>query len=238
LVAGCQVVAVSTGGQLAEKAQAAGVPFWRFEHKGQPRAAVGFSFGLLLAMITRLGLIPDPTHDLQDAIAEMKVQQQEVQASSPVAKNPAKRMAGQLMGRIPVILGADFLEPVARRWKGQVSELAKSWGQFEFLPEADHNSLAGIVNPGSVLEKDLMVLFLRSKVNHPRNLKRIELTRSTMMQAGINTDIIETRGETPLAQIWTSLHLGDYTGYYLAMAYQEDPTPVDALETFKAEMKS
>jgi glucose/mannose-6-phosphate isomerase len=42
---GCQVLAISTGGELARRAQADRIPHWRFEHSGQPRAAVGFSFG-------------------------------------------------------------------------------------------------------------------------------------------------------------------------------------------------
>ena len=236
-VKGCQIVAVSTGGTLAEKAQADGVPSWRFEHPGQPRAAVGFSFGLLLAMVFRLGLIPDPNLDVKKTVREMRNQQEELKPGVPVAKNPAKRLAGQIQGRIPVILGADFLEPVARRWKGQMSEIAKSWAQFEFIPEADHNTLAGVVNPDMLLEKDLIVLFLRAASNHPRNQRRIELTRKGLMQAGINTDLYEARGDTPMAHMWTALHMGDYTAYYLAMTYGVDPTPVEALESFKAEMK-
>jgi glucose/mannose-6-phosphate isomerase len=45
-------------------------------------------------------------------------------------------------------------------------------------------------------------------------------------------------GETRLSHIWTALHFGDYTSYYLAMAYGADPTPVEALENFKAAMRA
>jgi glucose/mannose-6-phosphate isomerase len=34
------------------------------------------------------------------------------------------------------------------------------------------------------------------------------------------------------------LHLGDYIAYYLAMAYQVDPTPVKMIESLKLEMKA
>jgi glucose/mannose-6-phosphate isomerase len=234
---GCRVMTVSTGGKLAEKAQAAGIPSWRFVHAGQPRAAVGFSFGLLLALVYRLGLIPDPQPHLQKTVQAMKKQQEELRVGISAARNPAKQLAGQLHGRVPIILAADLLEPVARRWKGQVSEIAKSWGQFEFIPEADHNTLAGVVNPHQVIGQDLIVLFLRAASNHPRNQRRIELTRKGFIQAGFTTDLIDAHGDIPMAHMWTALHLGDYTTYYLAMTYQVDPTPVDALESFKAEMK-
>ena len=51
----CRCVALTTGGQLAEKAVEQGAALWRFEHAGQPRTAVGFSFSLLLAIFSRLG---------------------------------------------------------------------------------------------------------------------------------------------------------------------------------------
>jgi len=232
---GCRVLAIATGGQLAEAAQKAGIPLWIFEHKGQPRAAVGYSFGLLLAVFTRLGLIPDPTVELKAAIEAMRAQQTNLRPLVPAMQNPAKRMAGQLVGRWVAVMGAGILAPVARRWKGQISEIAKAWAQFEFLPEADHNTLAGVVNPEEALNRT-MVLFLRAPSYHPRNLRRSELTKKIFMLEGLNTDFIDAQGDTPLAHLWTALHLGDYTAYYLAMAYGVDPTPVAAIEGFKREL--
>ena len=73
----------------------------------------------------------------------MKRSQQHLRVDVPAAKNPAKRYAGQLMGRWVTVMGAGILAPVARRWKGQINEVAKAGANFEFLPEADHNTLAG-----------------------------------------------------------------------------------------------
>jgi glucose/mannose-6-phosphate isomerase len=232
---GCHLMVVSTGGKLAEAAGDAGAPVWTFEHKGQPRAAVGYSFGLLLAAVFRLGLIDDPSADLKAAVAAMREQQTALAADSPVERNPAKRMAGQLYGRWITVLGADYLNPVARRWKGQMSENAKAWAQFEFLPEADHNSLAGMENPEEILSK-MMTIFLQAPSNHSRNRLRLELTRKTMMAQGLATDFFDAKGDSPLAHIWTTLHFGDYSSFYLAMAYEVDPTPIDVLLTFKAAM--
>ena len=118
---GLRMLAVTGGGELASRAEKAGVPTWRFEHAGQPRAAVGFSFGLLLAALARSGLLPDPAAELRDAVAAMKAQQQSLRAESPVVANLAKRMAGQLMDRWPLIIGGGLLGPVARRWRTQIA---------------------------------------------------------------------------------------------------------------------
>lgn len=235
-VRGCRIMAVCTGGDLAQQAAAAGYPVWTFEHHGQPRAAVGYSFGLLLAAFARLALIPAPAAELADALAEMRRQQAYIKAEAPLSRNPAKRMAGQMVGRVVSVFGSDHLEPVARRWKGQVNELAKAWGQFEALPEADHNTLAGTEQPRGLLP-NIMTVFLRGRLCQPRNQLRANLTKQAMMLEGLCTDYADARGATRLAQQWTLLHFGDYSAYYLAMIYAQDPTPIDSLQSFKEEMK-
>jgi len=235
LEVGATLVAITTGGKLAEMAEARRVPVWRFHHTGQPRAAVGYSFGLLLSLLCRMQWIPDAENELRGAVACMRSQQASLLPSVPVVRNPAKRMAGQLMGRWPVILGSGILAPVARRWRTQISEVAKAMAQFEELPEADHNFVAGVLNPEALIEKT-MILFLRSSLEHPRNCLRVDTTRQVLMVEGFNTDVIRAAGETRLAQQWTSLHFGDYVAYYLAMAYGVDPTPVAAIEDLKRQM--
>jgi len=234
---GCRVLAVSTGGKLSEKALGAGFPVWQFKHEGQPRAAVGFSFGLILGVLSRLGLVPDASEEIAGAVKAMKAQQVEIGAESPVSNNPAKRQAGQLMGRWVTVFGAGALAPVARRWKGQLNEVAKAVANFEFLPEADHNTLAGILYPPEVVPPHVISLFLRAPSDHPRNKLRLKITRKTYMLEGLNTDGFMATGDSTIAHIWTALHFGDYMAYYLAMAYGVDPTPVAALETLKATLK-
>jgi glucose/mannose-6-phosphate isomerase len=229
---GAWTIAITTGGKLAEMAGEMGAPVWQFEHAGQPRAAVGYSFGMLLSLFTRLGLIPDPEQEFSGTITTLRDQQTRIGAEVPVVKNQAKRIAGQFVGRWPTILGAGFLEPVARRWRTQIAELAKAVAQFEALPEADHNMVAGVVHPEALFGQT-MVIFLRGGAEHPRNLIRIDATRHVLMVEGFNTDIVDAVGDTRMAQQWSALHYGDYAAYYLAMAYGVDPTPVSAIEDLK-----
>ena len=190
---------------------------------------------MLLTLLARLRLIPDPQVELLATIQTMRNQQAGLRAAVPTVKNPAKRMAGQLVGRWVTVFGADILQPVARRLKGQINELAKAWGQFEALPEADHNTLAAVMHPAEALEHT-MALFLRAPSYHPRNLLRSQLTKKVFMLEGLNSDFIDAQGDTPLAHQWSVLQFGDYTAYYLAMAYGVDPTPIGTIESFKDEI--
>ena len=184
---GCRIVAVTTGGKLAADAKAAEFPVWIFDHKGQPRSAVGFGFVLLISILAKLGFIPDPEKDLKNAVALMKTEQVKYQPASPVNQNPAKRQAGQFVGRFVTIIGSGALAPLGRRFKGQINELGKAVAFFDILPEADHNSMAGTTNPDELLSKSI-ALFLHSSSDHPRNVKRAKLTQNAYMLNGICTD--------------------------------------------------
>ena len=231
----CTVMCISTGGKLLKSALENNLAGWKFEHHGQPRSAVGFSFGMLLNLFSRLNLLSDQTSTLNSAVSALKEYIKNIDAAVPVAKNLAKRIAGQAINRNLVVLGAEHLEPIARRWKTQINELAKCWAQFEFLPEADHNSLAGLIFPEATIE-NTYALFLNSENYHIRNQKRLDLTFSEFMLAGMCTDKVAISEKSIVSEIWKMLLLADFVSYYLAMEYEIDPTPIEALENFKKAM--
>lgn len=231
----CALAALTTGGRLATWAQEAGIPLFRFPPVGQPRAALGYAFALLLGLLRRLNLIPDPSEELAEAAAVLREGIAEMAPEVPVARNPAKRMAGQLIGRIPVIFGAGPLAEVARRWKTQINENAKAAAFFEALPEADHNTIVGAEFPAEAAPY-LMALFLSAPSDHPRNALRVRLTRELLMRRGFNTDLFVGRGRGRMAQIFSLVLLGDYISVYLALAYAIDPSPVPVIAELKARL--
>ena len=237
LARGCSIVAVSTGGKLEQKAADSAIAHWRFEHDGQPRTAVAWSFGLLLALVQRLGLIDRQEDAIQNAVDVMLKQQTRLAPEIPLTQNPARRLAGQLMNRNVVVFGSGSLEVVARRWKAQINELAKAWASFEAIPEMNHNTLAGLLYPDALFEKTSAV-FLRAGMDHPRNQKRIDLSMQFFLSAGIAVDAVEAQGSDKLAQMFSLLQFGDYVSYYLALAYGVDPTPVEILTRLKNAMKN
>lgn len=232
---GCTSLVITTGGLLEKTARSKDVPVWKFNHQGQPRTAVGWSFGLLMRLFERLEFIPYQSGGIENAVAAMKGLLSQNHAEIPTAQNPAKRLAGQLVDQYVSIFAAEHLAPVARRWKTQINELAKSWCQFEYLPEADHNTLAGILKPEVILPK-VFTVFLQSSKYHPRNQQRVDLTFTEFMIAGIGTDKIDFHGKDKLTEMWSAVLFGDLTAFYLAMYYDVDPTPVDAIESLKQQL--
>lgn len=232
---GCSILAISTGGKLAELARRDNRPHWAFEHRGQPRAGVGYSFAMLMAAFFRLGLVADPSDAIRETVAALRAQAGHLVMSVPAVQNPAKRYGMQLMGRAFVVFGSEFLEPVARRWKTQVNELPKAWAQFEAVPEANHNAMVALEVP-ETLTSSTFAMFLVSPLYTARNGLRMEATRMHYMLEGVSTDFYLAQGQGRMAQQWTALQFGDFMAYYLAIAYGIDPTPVDALEAFKKDL--
>ncbi len=229
---GARIAAVTTGGHLAAQAEREGWLLLRFDDRSTPRAALGYSFTLLLGLLHRMGLLRDYGPDLKEAAAAMEAWQQELVPEVPTPRNPAKRMAGQLVDRMPVVYGAGFLAPVARRWKGQFNENAKNWSFWEELPELNHNAVVGYGIPEGILER-VSVILLRSSLDHPRIQARWEVTKELLLQEGVMVDEVWGRGEGRLAQMLALIHFGDYVSFYLAILNGADPTPVPPIDDLK-----
>ena len=228
----CVLMSICTGGKLAELSKETGKTCWKFDHVGQPRTAVGWSVGLLLALFSRLGLIEDQSLAVYEAASVLAEGVQKLGKDSPVSSNPAKRLAGQLLERNIVIYGAGEMEVIARRWKAQINELAKAWAAFEGIPEMNHNALAGLRHPESLYEHT-SAIFLGSDFDHERNRKRVEFSQQFFLEAGVAVDSVRAQGVGKLAQMFSLLQFGDYVSYYLALDYGEDPTPIDTLIELK-----
>jgi len=231
-----KLVAVTTGGELARQAQLHGVPLYRYDYPAQPRAALGYSLIPLLEFVQRLGFIGDRSADMAEAVAVMRAWQAEIKESVPSATNAAKQLALKLYQKLPVVYGAEHLSEVARRWKGQFNENAKSWGIYDVLPELNHNTVAGYAFPQE-LPRLAHVVMLTSALNHPRVRVRFDITRDLLAQHGFACDTVEARGHSPLAQMLSTVHLGDYVSYYLSVLYDVDPWTIASIQFVKERLQ-
>ena len=233
--AGCQTICLGVEGKAVAVARVMGGAAWIMPADYTPRTGVALSFGQLYGLLERMGLLPEPGDDLNETLDAMREAQISLLPEVIVARNPAKRLAGQMLGRWTMFFASDFLAPVARRWKNQLNQMAKSGGQFEFIPEADYNTLAGLDHPAAI-QRSLFTIFLRGTQLRPRNLRRLDLTREVCLQQGLNTDFVTARGKSRLAQLWTALLFADFTAYYLAVANGVDPTPEEILGVMQDEL--
>lgn len=220
---GCTGLVITQGGELARVAGASGIPIWRYTRPNPLHTSLPFLFGALLALFQRSGWLTNAGDEILSVKKVLDSVLEKNGQDVPAALNPAKRLAGQLVGCSVVIVGSGYLVPVARSWKVQINTLAKSLAQFESLPEVAHGSLIGSFNPTDNLHRT-MVLFLREMDDLSDANLQSDVVREFFMLQGISTDFINARGTTRLAQIWSLLLFGNLVAYYLAMAYEVDPS--------------
>ncbi len=233
---GTKVLVVSTGGKLAEFATEHGYPLWKFDYKSQPRAALGWSFGLLVGLAHRMALAPGLDADVAEATALLREMQPAYTAGSPESSNVAKQNARKLIGRVPVFFGSGIFEPVARRWKGQLNENSKVWAQYESVPEMNHNAVASVTFP-SDQDIPFAAMFIVSEAfDHPRVGLRYELTMQMCADNGFVTDAFQPQGKSALAQMCHAIQYGDYLSFYVAMIYGKDPTAIEQIMMLKAQL--
>ena len=229
--AGAPRVAVTTGGELAEKARAAGdVPVIGVPSGMQPRAAVVYMTVTTLQCAELAGAAPSLRSEVQEAAV---VAAELVRAWGPdVEESQAKAIAHAIEGRIPVVYGGRTTTAAARRWRAQFNENSKLPAFYGDLPEAHHNEVVGWHHAGDAL----FGIVLETAEEHARMVRRFDVTADVMSDAGFESLRVESRGESALAQVMSLVLLGDLVSFYLAVLRGIDPTPVVEIEGLKARL--
>jgi len=232
---GCVPVCVASGGRLAALAEELELPLVRVPAGGQPRAAVGYLATPLLATLVACGLSGDRQTDVDEAAAVLRAGVAACGPGVPDASNPAKALARRLHRRQVVVYGAGLTAPVARRWKGQINENAKAPAFWNELPELDHNELMGWTSLPHAAAGTIAV-FLDDVAEDERLRRRADLTAAELEARGVGVERVSASGRSAFARLFSLVQLGDYASYYLALLYGVDPTPVAAIQAFKAKL--
>lgn len=241
LDAGAPLVAVCTGGPLADLVAArggvhlacpGGIPM--------PRAALGALASSVFGLLRRAGLLPRAADDwLMGAAEQLAHRRDRCRADEAGGTNPARELARRIGRTIPLCYGGGALGAVAaQRWKADVNENAKAPAFWNTYPELDHNEICGWGQHGDVTRQVFTVVELRHGFEHPRVARRLEVTRSIIEET--LADVLEVRaeGEGRLAQLLDLMYVGDWTSLYLAYDAGVDPGPVDAITHLKEALAS
>jgi glucose/mannose-6-phosphate isomerase len=227
---GAQRAVLTTGGKLAEVARAEGVPVIGVPSGMQPRAALVYGTVGALECASLCGAGPSLHAEIDTATALLQRLADEWGPDSS-EDSLAKRIARELRGTLPVIHGAGPTVAPARRWHTQLNENVKTAAAWAELPEANHNEICGWER--GVERAPLAGVFLHDPDNHPRVVRRMELTAEVVEQSGAASIRVDARGESRFERVLSHVLLGDLVSIYMAVLEGVDPTPVEALDRIK-----
>ena len=228
---GAARIVATTGGALAARARAHGVPVIPVPGGFQPRAAIGYALVSALEAAFLGGAAPS----VRDEIEAAAVLASELAAEwgpDGADDNEAKTLARALHGTVPVIAGAELAAAAAYRWKCQFNENAGLPAFASVLPEADHNEVVGW-DAARELGK-FSYVSLEDPWAHPRNVRRAELT-AEIARAGADPVVrVQARGVSPVERLVSLVLLGDLVSIYAAVLRGADPVDIPAIDGFKA----
>jgi len=233
----CMIVAISSDGVLRELSEKTRIPLVPLPGGYPPRSALPYLFFPLVIVLEKLGVVPKMGREVDEALTVLKEVREELRLETPVLENPAKKIATRLQGHIPLITGFGCYVSVARRMKTQFNENSKTPAKSEAFPELNHNEVVGWTRRGR-LTQTYCVLLLRDPDEAPEIKTRIEVTKSLVFKDGA-ADVLEIwpRGQGILARMLSTMYVGDFASFYLALLYGVNPTPVAIIDELKKQMR-
>jgi glucose/mannose-6-phosphate isomerase len=234
LAAGARLVAVTSGGTLAELAAGRGAPLVTVAGGRMPRAALWSLVVPVCSAAEAAGVLPPLTDQVLAAADALDEQAAALGPAVETAANPAKQAAQRLLDRLPVVWGSGQLGAVAAtRFRTQGNENAKVSVVSAPLPEANHNDVMGL--EGGLGPDRELVLLRDPPGEHDRDPRRIQAALQTL-----DADpIVRLSGDGPgLARLARLTAFADFTTAYLGIARGVDPTPIQTLDQIKAALSA
>ncbi len=226
------ILAVTAGGTLAREAAAQEIPVVAVDIPGEPRSAVGYNLALLLGILNRLELVEMAEAEVDNAVAVLEDQLAVLAESVPTARNPAKQLAGSLLGKLVGVYGGGIFSGAARRWKAQINENAKTWAFYDTVPECLHNSVESF-GAGFPAGHSLFALVLKPAALSPELDARYRALSHLLDRGEVQNRSLVGIAGSPLAQLMSMVLLGDYVSYYLALLQGLDPSPTPVIDLGK-----
>jgi glucose/mannose-6-phosphate isomerase len=228
---GCRIIALASGGIIADRASIEGSAAVGIPSGKMPRAAFGWMVSAGLGALETIGLLPACAADVDEAARELDTLADRLGPSSPRLQNPAKDLAWRIADRIPVIWGAEGLGSIAAsRWRTQFNENAKTPAFSSSLPELDHNEVVGWTKPAGTR---FFLVALRHDAEHPDVAARFPASIQIAESAGVESEEVRAAGRSDLARIVSLVIMGDLTSVYSALLKGIDPSPIEAIVRLK-----
>jgi glucose/mannose-6-phosphate isomerase len=243
------VVVAEEGSPLVELATRSGAPWVPVPDGRAPRANLWALSVPLLVAAHALGIVDAPPDELvrvADLLDDLAVR---CGPQSELLDNPAKLLAAELVGSLPLIWGTSDLAGIAAyRLLCQLAENAKYPAVNGVLPEALHNQVVTFAGPlagkpGGDLFRDrvdddgrlrLRLVMLRDSVEHENVAIGASAAVELAAEYGVPVSLIEAVGEHPLERMASLCAVGDFASVYLGLLHGVDPTPITPIDALKA----
>lgn len=232
-----KLLAITTGGRLESLCSKYRSPIIKYHLDCEPKLAFPYLFVIPFIILKKLGHIELPREDFTKAIDQVSAQIFKIAPENHSAVNPAKDLAAKIKESMIYIISSGNLRSAGIRFTHAVNENGKSFAAYGFLPEIDHNFVAGLEFPKEAL-KNLIVVFVESKFSRPEIKKRQNITASVLASRKISYLRINfPQAVNCLGEILLCVNFVEYVGMYLGFLNQVDPTSAKVVDQIKTQLR-
>lgn len=222
---GVKVVAITSGGKLAELAREKGYDLILIPGGRPPRASLGYSLGQLFHIFQYHKLISDE-YRLQWNRAANRIE-----SERNLIHQGAQELTDAVLGKFPILYSESGFEGLAVRICQQFSENAKMLCSNRVIPEMNHNELVGWREK----HPELAVILIRTGQEYYRNAMRMDYVKEVVSQY---TDVytLEGQGDSALEKILYLIQLTDVASCLLAERRGFDASEINVINTLKSSL--
>ncbi|HTT26505.1 MAG TPA: SIS domain-containing protein [Thermoplasmata archaeon] len=225
---GASLYAISSGGELARRAERDGVPHLLLPPGIPPRSALGYMVGGLLGALDPF--FPESNERrVRDAAARLRT----LGARLANPKGPSAEYAEALGNRVPYVYADTAFAGLARRWKTQFEENAKRLAHFDLVPELFHNALVAWDALSRAEARRRGVFLLEWSEESPATRWSFAYFDQLLRSRGVPVFRVPLAPTDRLDAILEGVAIGDHLSLFLAERAGVDPEPVAAIVRLK-----
>jgi glucose/mannose-6-phosphate isomerase len=241
----------STDSALEAQCLTGGGSFVAITKELSPRSSMWALTVPLLVVASRFGLLDLGADDrtLESAAVQLESSAALCGPERESFVNPAKTLAAELAGSLPMVWGSGQVGPVAAlRAVSQLAENAKSPAIVGALPEAHHNQVVAFDGPlaGGSSDDDLFrdrvedeepfrlrLIVMRDDADDELAAARADVSAEIATSRGIPVTVLSAQGDSAVERLASLVGLVDYASVYLGLACGLDPTPIAPIDELK-----
>lgn len=219
---GAKIIGITSGGKMEALCQSNGYDYIKVPGGNPPRTALAYSLVQLLHIFATIGM------SSADRLKEIAAGRDLIVAESETVHMKAKGLAEHLHQKVGVMYGTTAYEPVLVRARQQFNENSKYLNWTNPIPEMNHNELVGWGGG----DRRFAPVFFMTQGNHPRNDKRIEITREKISEKTSVFDI-HAKGDSQIEQSLYLINIVDWSSFYLAALDDIDTIDIAVIDYLK-----
>ena len=227
----CKIIGFTTGGKLLKLLKKMNYnDYVKMPIGLQPRAAIGYSFTMMLKLLNNITLVNDDIiDDLKNSIKTLTKKTKEYSTKN----SRAYSIAEKIYNKNSIIYAEDgIFNIIAYRLKSQLAENSKILSFNNIIPEMNHNEIEAFTEK-TKLQKNLLLIWIDDTINS-KNKERIKIT-SKVLETKVENQISITIKDSnnQLLHYLNYINLVDWISYHCAILNNVDPAIIPNINELK-----